>query len=110
MEQEIIEYIIQRFKWFQAHSAGYIIIEYSDSDCGGYVDDRKNTLGYVFHFRLGVVSWASKKQPVVTLSSVEAEYVAATSATCTAIWIRRKLKEMKQEQEDATKIYCDNNS
>ena len=44
----------------------------TDSDNGGSIDDRKSTSGYTFHFDTGVVSWASKKQPIVTLSSVEA--------------------------------------
>eukprot|EP00253_Pinus_taeda_P008184 PITA_08184 len=48
-------------------------------------DNRKITSGYVFHMRLGAISWASKKQPIVALSTVEVEYVAATAATCQAV-------------------------
>ena len=44
------------------------LIGYTDSDNGGNIDDRKRTFGYTFHFGIGVFSWASKKQPIVTLS------------------------------------------
>ncbi|XP_059064288.1 uncharacterized mitochondrial protein AtMg00810-like [Cryptomeria japonica] len=54
----------------------------SDSDCAGSVDDRKSRTGYCFHLGTGIVSWASQKQPIVTLSSTEAEYVVATSVAC----------------------------
>ncbi|GKV50165.1 hypothetical protein SLEP1_g56878 [Rubroshorea leprosula] len=56
----------------------------------------------------GVVSWSSKKQPIVTLSTTEVKYVAATSCACQAIWLRRVLEELEMNQHEATSIYCDN--
>ena len=52
---------------------------YTDSDYAGDVDDRKSTSGYVFLLSEGAVAWSSKKQPVVTLSTTEAKFVAAAS-------------------------------
>eukprot|EP00253_Pinus_taeda_P016202 PITA_16202 len=54
-------------------------------DWVGSGDDRKSTSGYVFHMGSGAISWASKKQPIVVLSTAEAEYVAATVAACQAV-------------------------
>eukprot|EP00253_Pinus_taeda_P018240 PITA_18240 len=53
---------------------------------------------------------ASKKQSIVALSTAEAEYVAATAAACQAVWMRRMLRSLGQEQEKATVIFCDNSS
>ena len=68
-----------------SRSNDFKLIGYTDSDCVGCIDDRKSTSSYVFHFGSGIVSWASKKQPIVTLSSSEAEYVASTSVACQVI-------------------------
>jgi hypothetical protein len=46
----------------------------------------------------------------VTLSLVEEEYIAATSTPCPAVWMRRMLKYVLQEQKEPTTIFCDNNS
>ena len=86
------------------------MIGYTDSDFVGSLDDRKSTSGYIFHLGSRAISWTSKKQPIVTISSTEAEYVAATTATCQAVWLRRVLKELQQGQEEPTPVYCDNNS
>lgn len=61
------------------------LVGFTNSDYAGDIDDRKSTSSYAFFLGNGVVSWSSKKQPIVTLSSIEAEYVAATSCTCQAI-------------------------
>ncbi|XP_040863463.1 secreted RxLR effector protein 161-like [Glycine max] len=58
------------------------LIAYLDSDYAGDVNDRRSTLGYVFVLGSGAVSWSSKKQPVVTLSTTEAEFIAAASYAC----------------------------
>jgi len=83
---------------------------YTDSDWARSVDDRKSTSGYVFHMGSGAISWASKKQSVVSLSTAETEYVGATAATCQAVWLRRVLRDLCHEQEKGTTIYSDNSS
>ncbi|KAL5729604.1 hypothetical protein ACHQM5_002532 [Ranunculus cassubicifolius] len=83
---------------------------FTDSDWAGSVDDRKSTSGYVFRLGSKVISWSSKKQQTIALSSAEAEYIAATDATCEAAWLRRILTDLQQEDEAPTTIHCDNKS
>jgi hypothetical protein len=83
---------------------------YSDSDYAGDVEDRKSTSGYVFMLSSGAISWSSKKQPIVTLSTTEAEFISATSCACQAIWLRRILQQLGQNQKESTTIHCDNSS
>lgn len=63
------------------------LVGYLDANFAGDLDDRHSTSGYVFFMSQGLVSWSSKKQPIVTLSTVEAEHVALSSATQEATWI-----------------------
>jgi hypothetical protein len=60
---------------------------FSDSDWGSDPNDRRSITGYTFLIGGGAVSWASKKQPTVTLSSTEAEYMVLFNAARHAIWI-----------------------
>jgi hypothetical protein len=64
---------------------------YSDADWAGDYDSRRSISGYVFNVGSGVISWSSKRQPIVALSSCEAEYIGQTQATKKAIWLRRLL-------------------
>jgi hypothetical protein len=86
------------------------LVGYTDSDWTGDIETRKSTSGYAFHLGSGVVSRSSKKQPVVALSTAEAEYIAAASCAIQAVWLRRILEVMHQKQETPTKIFCDNMS
>jgi hypothetical protein len=86
------------------------LIAYTDSDYAGDLTDRKSTSGYVFMLSGGAVSWSSKKQPIVTLSTTEAEFVAATACACQAVWMRRILEKLNHEQKGCTILMCDNSS
>ena len=57
----------------------------------------------------GAVSWSSKKQQIISLSTTEAEFIAATTCACQAIWLRRILEELQFKQVEATTVFCDNN-
>ena len=87
-----------------------VLVGYSDSDWGGNIDDFKSTSGYVFNIGSGAVSWASKKQDVVALSTTEAEYISLSVASCQALWLRNVLHELKCPQEKGTIMFCDNQS
>ncbi|KAG6521833.1 hypothetical protein ZIOFF_018966 [Zingiber officinale] len=86
------------------------LVGYTDSDWAGSLDDRKSTSGYIFCLGSKIISWVSKKQKTVSLSSAEAEYIAATDAACEAVWLRRILSDVEQKQEAPITIFCDNNS
>jgi len=75
------------------------LVGFSDSDWGGDRDDRKSTAGYVFTIGGTAISWKSKKQPVVALSSTEAEYIGTSEATREAIWLQRLLHELTQSDK-----------
>ena len=75
------------------YGRGSTLVGYSDSDWAGDIDNRRSTPGFCFTLGSGAVSWSSKKQPTVALSSTEAEYRAACSAATEAIWLRRLLAE-----------------
>ncbi|XP_061349581.1 uncharacterized mitochondrial protein AtMg00810-like [Gastrolobium bilobum] len=88
----------------------YKLVGYSDSDWCGDVDDRKSTAGYVFFMGNTAFTWVPKKEPIVTLSTCEAEYVVASWCVCHAMWLRNLLSKLKQEQVDPTEIRVDNRS
>ncbi|PNX59879.1 cationic amino acid transporter 1-like protein, partial [Trifolium pratense] len=89
---------------------GFELVGWSDSDYAGDVNDRKSTTGFVFMLGSGAISWSSKKQPIVTLSTTEAEYVAAAACACQAVWLRSILSYLLKNQKICTQIYCDNSS
>jgi hypothetical protein len=86
------------------------LLAFTDSDYAGDMKDRKSTSGYVFLMGSSVVSWCSKKQPIVTLSTTEAEFVAAAVCACQGVWMKRILKELGHSDEGCTTIMCDNSS
>jgi len=61
------------------------LVTFTDSDYARDIEDKKSTSGYVFMLSGGAVSWSSKKQPIVTLSTTEAKFVATTACACQAV-------------------------
>ena len=84
------------------------IVCYSDADWCGDKVDRRSTTGYYFRFMEASVAWCSRKQPVVALSSCEAEYIAGSYAACQALWIDSVLKELKIDVEKPIVLQIDN--
>eukprot|EP00253_Pinus_taeda_P024830 PITA_24830 len=80
-----------------------------DADWVGDLDHRRSTSGYVFNLFGGAVSWMSKKQSVVALSTTEVEYMAATHASKEAVWLQRLCSSMGLVQ-GAIRIDCDSQS
>eukprot|EP00253_Pinus_taeda_P003146 PITA_03146 len=87
-----------------------LFIGYTDSDWVGCASDRKSTSGCCFGLGLAVVSWFSRKQNSVALSSSEAKYMAASQASCEAIWLRKLLYGLFDQELRPTVIHCDNQS
>lgn len=68
---------------------------YYDSDWAGSPDDRKSTTSYGMYLGPCLVSWATKKQSVVTKSSIEAEYRSMALAVAKMYWLRMLLQELR---------------
>ena len=109
--KHILRYLIGTINYGLLYSrTSSVCLGYSDSDWGGDLDNRKSTSGYVFQIGGGPVSWQSRKQSCVALSTSEAEYIALTPAAQEAIWLRQLLSELEQEPEKKVVIYEDNQS
>lgn len=83
---------------------------YSNVDWVRNVVDRKRTSGSFFSLGSASISWMSRKQKSVALSTTEAEYIAASLASCEAVWLRKLFSELFRHVLDTTMIFCDNQS
>lgn len=87
-----------------------IFVAYSDSDHAGCLDTRRSTSGCLIKMGTGAVSWSSKKQTTVAISSTEAEYTAAVATGKEVIWMRSLLRELHFPIDAATPMMMDNQS
>ena len=94
--------------WYPTNS-GFDLIAYSDSDFAGCKIDRKCTSGGVQMLGRKLVSWTSKKQSTVSLSTTEAEYVAAGSCCAQVLWMQHQLSDSGLSVSK-TPIFCDSTS
>jgi hypothetical protein len=85
------------------------VFGYCDVDWGGDLEDRRSTTWFVFIIGGGAISWSSKRQPTIALSTTEAEYMANTQATKEAIWITKLMMDLGyMEEKKVMVIRCDN--
>lgn len=83
---------------------------FCDADYAGDMDTRRSTTGYVIKLGESVVTWCSKRQPTVSLSTTEAEYRAAAMAAQEIVWLRLVLKELLNAEDERVVLRCDNMS
>ena len=84
------------------------LIGYSDSDFAGNVDNRRSVSGLLFMLCGSSISWASRLQRCVSLSTTEAEFIAACESTKEAVWLRSLLSEILGVSNGSTPLLCDN--
>jgi hypothetical protein len=83
---------------------------YTDADWVGSVADRKSTSRCCFSLGSTMISWHSRKLSNISLNIAKAEYIAACSASCEAIWLQKLLTSLFDLEMRATVILCDNQS
>ncbi|KAM7485260.1 hypothetical protein LguiA_001269 [Lonicera macranthoides] len=89
-------------------SNDFKIRAYCDSDWAGCPLTRRSTTGYCIFLGSSLISWRSKRQKTVSLSSAEAEYRAMTGTCCELAWLRYLLKDLGLADHESAFLYCDN--
>jgi hypothetical protein len=85
------------------------VLGYRDADWGGDLEDRRSTTGFVFMIGGAAISWSSKRQPTIALSTTEAEYMANTQAIKETIGITKLMMDLGyMEKKKVMVIQCDN--
>lgn len=100
--KRIIRYLITTKDVSIVYENGTELIGYSDSDFAGDIDSRKSNTGYLFLMNGGPVTWASRKQNTVALSTTESEYMAASDAAREILWLRQFLLDIGKPQNTVT--------
>jgi hypothetical protein len=93
--------------WLTYGETRRVLEGYADAD-GSMTEDRRAITGYAFLIDGGAVSWSSKRQEIVSLSTTESEYVAATHGMKEAIWLRSLLSEVFEPIKPPTTLFSDN--
>lgn len=105
----VLRYLKGTAQWGLRFGGRQPLLGYCDADYAGDVDSRRSTSGYSFLLNGAAVSWASKLQPTVAMSTTEAEYIAAAVAAREGIWLKQLLLDVGQT-EGPVQLRSDNQS
>jgi hypothetical protein len=95
--------------WYQ--KVKYLsIVSYTDADWACCIDDIISTSGSIFYLGECLVSWLSKKQSSISLSTIDVEYIVAVTCCTQVLWMKHTLQEIKVKYDDPISILCDNTS
>jgi transposase InsO family protein len=112
---EAFVHVLKYLSGTQEHSLIYArntplpLTGYTDADWGNCPVTRRSVTGYLSQFNGHLISWQTKKQPVVSLSSCEAEYRALTDFSCELLWIRQFLEEVGLLGQDGPTVVHEDN-
>ena len=84
------------------------LYRYTDADWAGSIFGKQSTSNLMFSFGSVAMTWSSKKQPIVALLGIEAEYQGAAVAACEVSWLRKLLSNLGLHVDKEVVIYCDN--
>jgi hypothetical protein len=109
--KRILRYLVSTpcFRIWYPKGSTFDLIGYSDSDYAGCKVDRKSTSGTCQFLGRSLVSWSSKKQTYVALSTAEAEYVVAGQCCSQLLWMRQTLRDFGYNLNKVP-LLCDNES
>src|SRR3954453_14345133 len=104
--KRIFRYLVHtpNFGLWYPKGSSFNLIGYTDSDWVGDKVDRKSTSGGCQFLGRSLVSWSSKKQNCVSLSTTEAEYIAAASCCAQLLWMRQNLKDYNVTDRKSTRL------
>ena len=107
--KRIIKYVktIANFGVWYSKDTNDVLDKYFDADWAGNAHDRKSISGGCFYVGNNLVSWMSKKQNSISLSTAKVEYIAASSCCTQLLWMQKLPFDYDIRQEHLT-IYCDN--
>jgi len=91
-------------------SSDSLFTTYTDADFAGNPDNSRSTGGYVVKMGIAAISWSSRLQSFVALSTTEAEFVASTSASQEILWLRNLFYELGYTHPSASPLFIDNRS
>jgi hypothetical protein len=108
--KRIFRYLIgTKDLWLTYGGIEQVLAGYADAD-GSMAEDRHAVSGYAFLIDGGAVSWSTKRQEIVSLSTTESEYVAGAHAAKEALWLRSLISQIFDSFSDPTTLFSDNQS